>query len=117
MIRAIFFDFYGVWLPDIISAYLKEAEQHGPQTSDELVSLVNRYFHGETDIQTLAGRFKYALNRPDIEPEQFYLDASSVSPAIVDFMRELHEHFLKVGVLANLGQQEYKLLSDFNGAN
>ena len=29
-------------------------------------------------------------------------------------MRNLHGHFVKLGVLANLGQQEFKLLTDLN---
>lgn len=117
MIRAVFFDFYGVWLPDVFSEYLQEAHQHGPQASDELVSLTSQYFHGKVSLETLATGLRDNLNRPDITAEKLLLDANSVSPAIVSFMRELHEHFLKLGVLANLGVQEYKLLNDFNDAN
>jgi hypothetical protein len=96
MIRAVFFDFYGVWLPDIFSQYLAEAQPMGPQVTDELVSLLNRYYHGEVSLEDLAGGFKFKMNRPDISADQLLLNASSVSPAIVTFMRELHEHFLKI---------------------
>lgn len=117
MIRAIFFDFYGVWLPDVFEEYLREAEALGPQVSDELVSKVSQYYHGKLSLGDLAGAFKYAMNRPDIDADRLLLDPHNISPALVGFMRELHEHFLKLGVLANLGVQEYKLLMDFNEAN
>lgn len=117
MIRAIFFDFYGVWLPDVFSEYLKEAEQQGPQVSDELVSLVSQYYHGKVSLGTLANSFRDRLNRPDITADALLLDQRNISPAIVSFMREMHEHFLKLGVLANLGVQEYKLLVDFNNTH
>lgn len=117
MIRAVFFDFYGVWLPDIFSTYLAEAEQHGQQAVAELESAVNQYFHGQIDVNEIAGQFRYKLSRMDIESSQFLLDEHSISPAIVDFMRELHGHFVKLGVLANLGTQELELLQAFNERN
>lgn len=117
MIRAIFFDFYGVWLPDVFAEYLAEAQQLGPQVSDELVSAVSQYYHGEMSLSDLAGKFKFAMDRPDIDAEKLLLDQRNISPAIVSFMRELHEHFVKLGILANLGVQEYKLLEDFNATN
>lgn len=117
MIRAIFFDFYGVWLPDVFAEYLAEAQQLGPQVSDDLVSSVNLYYHGEMSLNDLAGKFKFHMNRSDIDSDKLLLDQRNISPAIVSFMRELHEHFVKLGVLANLGVQEYKLLEDFNATN
>lgn len=117
MIRAVLFDFYGVWLPDVFFNYLSEAEQHGQQAVAELESIVNQYFHGQLNVSDVAGHFRYKLSRMDIESSQFILDEHSISPAIVDFMRELHGHFVKLGVLANLGTQELKLLQDFNTRN
>jgi FMN phosphatase YigB (HAD superfamily) len=117
MIRAVFFDFYGVWLPDIFSNYLAEAQQNGPQAVAELEQAVDQYFHGLTDIQEVAGKFRFKMSRLDIEASQFLLDERSISPAIVDFMRELHGHFVKLGVLANLGSQELQILNSFNQRN
>jgi hypothetical protein len=45
------------------------------------------------------------------------LNESSISPTIVDFIRNLHGHFVKIGILANLGNQEYELLKTFNEHN
>lgn len=117
MIRAVLFDFYGVWLPDIFNNYLGEAQQSGPQAVSELEQVVSQYFHGLTDIQEVAGKFRFKMSRLDIEASQFLLDERSISPAIVDFMRELHGHFVKLGVLANLGNQELKILNSFNERN
>ena len=79
--------------------------------------VINKYFHGLATVDEVAGAFRYKMGRMDIDTSQFVLNASSISPAIVDFMRELHGHFVKLGVLANLGTQEYQLLNDFNNQN
>jgi FMN phosphatase YigB (HAD superfamily) len=117
MIRAVLFDFYGVWLPDIFSTYMGEAQQHGPEAVAELEQAINQYFHGMIDVQEIAGKFRFKLSRLDIEASQFVLDERSISPAIVDFMRELHGHFVKLGVLANMGTQELRILNSFNERN
>jgi FMN phosphatase YigB (HAD superfamily) len=114
MIRAIFFDFYGVWVPDRFAEYLRQAEQHGPVITNELQGVVGRYFQGKATPAEVAESFQLKLNRPDIDAEQFTLLEPDIAPEVGDFMRELHGHFVKLGVLANLGIQEYRLLNSFN---
>lgn len=117
MIRAIFFDFYGVWVPNRFSEYLAQAEQHGPEVVNELATVVSRYFQGEATPAEVADSFRFKLSRPDIDTEQFTLQESDISPVVTDFMRDLHGHFVKLGILANLGVQEYDLLTSFNKHN
>ncbi|HEY5442493.1 MAG TPA: hypothetical protein VIJ68_03065 [Candidatus Saccharimonadales bacterium] len=117
MIRAIFFDFYGVWTPDVISQYLALAQQQGPQAVAELEHIVDQYFHGLVNVEYLADAFRFKLSRPDIDASQLTLREEAVFPVIVDFMRDLHGHFVKLGILANLGTQEYQLLNNFNTHN
>lgn len=114
MIRAILFDFYGVWVPDRFSEYLSQAEELGPVVENELQGVVGRYFQGRAMPAEVAQAFSTRLNQPDIDVEQFTLLESDISPAVGDFMRELHGHFVKLGVLANLGVQENQLLNSFN---
>lgn len=114
MIRAIFFDFYGVWVPDRFSEYLAQAEGFGPVIANDLQGVVGRYFQGKLTPSDVAREFQIKLARPDIDSEQFTLLESDIAPAVGDFMRELHGHFVKLGVLANLGAQEYQLLDSFN---
>jgi FMN phosphatase YigB (HAD superfamily) len=117
MIRAIFFDFYGVWTPDTFSEYLGLAQQMGPKVAGELEYIVNQYFHGQVNAKYVADAFRFKLSRPDIDSSQFTLSEEAVFPAIVEFMRNLHGHFVKLGILANLGVQEYQLLTSFNTHN
>ena len=117
MIRAIFFDFYGVWVPDRFSEYLKQAEQFGPVITNDLQGVVGRYFQGQATPQEVAENFQLKLHRPDITAEQFTLLESDIAPEVGDFMRDLHSHFVKLGVLADLGVQEYQLLTNFNNHN
>jgi FMN phosphatase YigB (HAD superfamily) len=117
MIRAIFFDFYGVWLPDIFSNYLVLAQREGPKVTGELAAVVEKYFQGEVTISYIADSFRFKLSRPDIDTSQFELKETDISPAVADFMRNLHGHFVKLGVLANLGTQEYELLTSYNDHN
>ncbi|HVV66748.1 MAG TPA: hypothetical protein VHB72_01600 [Candidatus Saccharimonadales bacterium] len=117
MIRAVFFDFYSVWTPDVFSEHLEEARRLGPAYSDELESIVAEYFSGKITAADVAEAFRVKLNRPDIDTNEFTINESDISPAVGDFMRSLHGHFLKLGVLANLGAQEYNLLVNFNNHN
>ncbi|HEY5152748.1 MAG TPA: hypothetical protein VII55_02125 [Candidatus Saccharimonadales bacterium] len=114
MIRAIFFDFYSVWVPDIFSEYLALAEQHGPQVVADLADVVDKYFHGLVSTEYVADTFRFKLSRPDIDTSLFTLKEQDISPAVFDFLRNLHGHFVKLGVLANLGVQEYEILTNFN---
>lgn len=117
MIRAVFFDFYSVWTPDKFSLYLAMAEQNGPEVYKELSDIVEDYYHGKIDITYLTDSFSMKLGHADINVNQFKLQESDISPDIVDFMRNLHGHFLKLGVLANLGVQEFQLLNNYNEHN
>jgi FMN phosphatase YigB (HAD superfamily) len=117
MIRAVFFDFYSVWTPDRLSYYLACAQLIGPDIYKELTDVTEKYNQGDMSIDDLTSTFRYKLGAKDIGPDSFRLNAGSISPSITDFMRSLHGHFVKVGVLANLGQQEYAILKQFNDAN
>lgn len=117
MIRAIFFDFYSVWTPDKISYYLATAEQIGPSVHKDLTDLVEQYYHGKVDITVVADSFKTRLGHDDISMSQFRLEEQDISPQIVKFMQNLHGHFFKIGILANLGKQEIDLLNNFNEHN
>jgi len=114
VIRAVFFDFYGVWTPDVFAQYLQLAEQYGTEVAGPLNVLVSKYFHGMSTPEEVANTFRFKLSRPEIDAAEFTLNENSISPALIDFMRSLHGHFLKLGVLANLGTQEYALLSGLN---
>lgn len=117
MIRAVFFDFFSVWTPDKLSYYLASAQQNGPEVYKELSDLVEGYYHGQVELTYLADVFRVKLGHQDISINQFKLVEADISPDIINFMRELHGHFLKLGILANLGRQEYELLKSFNDHN
>jgi FMN phosphatase YigB (HAD superfamily) len=117
MVRAIFFDFYSVWTPDKFSYYLANAQLSGPEVSKELYDTIEQYYHGQIDVDYLAGAIRYKLGHPDVTAEALYLSEANVSPDIANLIRALHGHFIKIGILANLGAQEAKLLNDFNQRN
>ena len=54
MVRAIFFDFYSVWLPDTIANLLSEATAISPEVGAEMTKMVDHYYHGTVTIQQLA---------------------------------------------------------------
>jgi FMN phosphatase YigB (HAD superfamily) len=117
MIRAIFFDFYGVWTPDKFAYFLANAELNGPEVYKDLYDQVELYHQGVLNVEQIADILRIKLGHPDITAKQFALDESSISPDIVNFIRDLHAHFLKIGILGNLGNQEYTLLKQFNEHN
>src|SRR5579884_2643077 len=117
MIRAIFFDFYTVWTPDKLSYYLAAAQLSGPQVYKEVSDIIESYYLGKVNIEQLADTLRVRLGHQDIPDKVFRLSEQDIAPQIIDFMRELHAHFLKLGVLANLGNQELQILNDFNKHN
>jgi hypothetical protein len=114
MTGAIFFDFYSVWRPDLISEYLESAKALEPEVTEQLAVLVQRYYQGNVTITQLADNFRVRLGNPSIDAKQLRLHETDISPVVVDFMRSLHGHFVKLGVLANLGRMELDLLNNFN---
>src|SRR4051812_18359150 len=100
MIRAVFFDFYSVWAPDNLAEYLAEAQQLGFETADGVQQAFQDYYMGAIDINRLIDTIRFKLNRPDLDARQFVLRDSDISPKVVEFMRGLHAHFAKLGVLA-----------------
>lgn len=114
MVRAIFFDFYSVWAPDKFQEYLNDAKSLGEEEHADLTELVDKYYHGEIKLDYLAGVFRYKFGRVDIDKVSLTLHETDISPKIVSLMRGLHGHFLKLGVLANLGIMELELLQHFN---
>jgi FMN phosphatase YigB (HAD superfamily) len=117
MIRAVFFDFYSVWAPDRFSYYLANAQLNGPEVFKSLYDSLEQYYHGQLDVDQIAETFRYKLGHPDITSSALTLSEASISPEIVNFMRSLHSHFLKIGMLANLGAQEDKIIRAFNDHN
>jgi len=117
VIRAVFFDFYSVWTPDKFSYYLASAEMISPEVSKAVFDELERYYHGQVDVSTIAEFMRMKLGRSDIAVDQLLLSEASISGGIVNFIRELHGHFLKVGILANLGTQELNILNSFNVHN
>lgn len=117
MIRAIFFDFYSVWTPDKFSYYLANAQLNSPEVYKKLYDIIEKYYHGEVDINYVADAIRVNLGHQDVTAEIFKLSETSISPEITNFIRELHAHFIKIGILANLGHQEYELLNNFNEHN
>lgn len=116
MVRAIFFDFYSVWAPDKIEEYLQDASVHGPQKSINLRPLIQQYYHGMISLADLASALSSNLGRPDITETSLTFSESDISPAVANLMRVLHGHFVKLGILGNLGRMELELLNNFNAS-
>ncbi len=114
MIRAVIFDFYSVWTPDKLTEYTLLAEKQNPMIAQKLQQIVQQYYLGITEIDYVSDSFRYNLNTTALPPDLFKLNNTDIAPALIDFMRYLHSHFLKLGVLANIGKQEYAILSDLN---
>lgn len=110
MLRAIFFDFYGVWVPDLFMDIILDTKRSDEELSQELQKLLNQYYVGLTSLENLVGSFKVRLNRPDLDVASFELQESHISPEAIQFIQFLHSHFIKVGILASVGQPESKLL-------
>lgn len=114
MIRAIYFDFYSVWAPEKFPKYLAMAEQKEPDIAHDIEEAIKKYNFGMADPEFMANTFKFKLDLSNVEPSEFEIREADISQALIDFIRGLHAHFLKIGVFANLGKQEYSLLQTLN---
>ena len=114
MVRAIFFDFYSVWLPDTLQELLDQATALGPEERAVLAQLVDHYYHGVVGMGKVADTFRYKLQRTEIDENVLTLRERDISPNMISFMRALHGHFVKLGILGNLGTTEWNLLKTFN---
>lgn len=117
MVRAIFFDFYGVWTPDPFIPAFRQALQQYPDSLPQIHEILQKYYLGHGDAEFIASSLRFKFNMPDADAKQFTLPNAEVAPALIEFFHALHAHFLKVGVLGNIGQQELEFLQKFNDKN
>jgi FMN phosphatase YigB (HAD superfamily) len=112
MFRAIIFDFYGVWAPDNFALYIDRAAKITPESAAAVNESIQKYFQGLIEIQEVIDgiRYKFHMVGVDINAEDLRLDARNMTPEIIKFLQYLHGHFIKVGILAKLGNQERSLL-------
>ncbi len=110
MLRGIFFDFYGVWAPDRFAESIAIAERANPALANEFREIVDKYFLGLIDLEFLTTNFRMKLGNPNIDVASFAPREADLLEGAVKFIQYLHTHFVKVGILANLGRLEYDLL-------
>lgn len=114
MIRAILFDFYGVWTTNNFTKYVTIARQKSPELALEIEETIKKFYFGIADAEYVANNFKFALDDKSIRTEEFMLAELNISPELTNFLQTLHGHFIKLGLVANLGNHEYELLKTYN---
>lgn len=114
MLRAIFFDFYGVWVPDQFNQLISDTAKYEPGIADELQRFTEQYYVGHINLEGLVNNIKLKLNKPGLVVSDFELHESSISSEAIKFIQYLHGHFVKVGILAKLGQREYEILHNLD---
>lgn len=116
MYRAIVFDFYSVWAPDRFALFIERAQRANPALTAELRELFQQYFNGMIEIQQVVDSIRYKFKTYGLacNPEELVLQERNVSEEIIHFIQYLHGHFLKVGVLADLGHQERAILENIH---
>jgi hypothetical protein len=117
MIKAIFFDFHTVWKPDRLAYYLAMAEQYGPEVYETLYEIVERYYHGAVQLDYVCDAIRIRLGQPNITADEFRTTEADIAPAIIKLVQNLRGQFIKVGILANLGADEFDLLAKYTLAN
>jgi FMN phosphatase YigB (HAD superfamily) len=114
MIRAILFDFYSVWTPDVFHQLMYRETQQDPAAVPELEEIVKKYYLGLASIDATENAFRRVSGQFAPSIEVFDLQTENISTQLVDITRYLHSHFLKVGMLANIGWRDYELLRELN---
>jgi FMN phosphatase YigB (HAD superfamily) len=117
MIKAIFFDFHTVWKPDRLAYYLAMAEQYGPEVYESLYEIVEKYYHGAVQLEYVCDAIRIRLGQADVTVDQFKTTEADIAPSIVKLIQNLRAQYIKVGILANLGADEFDLLAKYTLAN
>lgn len=114
MYRAIIFDFYSVWGPDRLSTYTQQLAAIDQAAGETFTAQVASYYAGMSEIQELIDSlsFKFRTLGQTIDPADLLLPQSAIAPQAIQFIQSLHGHFLKVGIVANLGRQERSILEN-----
>lgn len=112
MYRAVLFDFYSVWGPDRLVEYHRQLSELDAAAGETVAQQIQQYYAGLSDMQEIVDslRFKFKVLGKAVEPTDLLMGEENISPQIIQFIQYLHGHFLKVGVLANLGKQERQIL-------
>lgn len=113
MIRALIFDFYSVWVPDKFEPLVATAYSQSQVVGEQAREALRQYYSGSIELEHLVEFFRVSSGA-DISVADFRLDTKDISPKIIDFFRTLHLHFFKLGVVGNMGRQEYDLLLDID---
>lgn len=114
MIRAVLFDFYGIWVEEKFNSYLALAQQQNPEFAKEFGEIIHRYFLGLVTEEAVVNSLKFGLDMRDIDEGEFTISEDKIPSELIDLIRELHSHFLKVGIMANLGTQELDLIKSLD---
>lgn len=114
MIRAVLFDFYSVWTPDVFHRLAYEASQQEPAVAPKLEEITKKYYLGLANTEATINAFRRMSGQFAPSAELFELEKENISTQLVDVTRYLHSHFLKVGILANIGWRDHELLNDLN---
>ncbi len=114
MIRAVLFDFYGVWTPDIFGKLATLAAEKDPSLLPELKEVEKKYFLGLSGIEATINSCRRVLKQLAPPVELFNLDTQAITTQLVEATHFLHSHFLKVSMMADVGWREYELLKDLN---
>ncbi len=114
MIRAVIFDFYSVVIPDVFENFEKELLSKDEQSASKIQKQLDDYFMGLSTFEYLTGALEYISGNEKSLTENFKLFESDIPEIFIKLVEALHMHFLKVSIIANIGEQEISLLSNFN---
>lgn len=114
MIRAVIFDFYSVIVPDVFEAFEKKVLEEDEDASSKIKKQVDNYYMGLSTFEYLIGALEYISGNEEELTKYFRLTDSDIPPIFIEIVKALHLHFMKVGILGNMGEQEIDLLTKFN---
>ncbi len=117
MIKAVIFDFYSVFRPDLFEDFIQQAKNFSFDESGRVIDELNNYYLGISDINDLTDAIHIIFKSKEIKTTQLIMDKLTIPESFINLTHKLHTHFIKIGIAGNIGKQEIKFLNRFNEQN
>ncbi len=103
MIKAVIFDFYGVFVVDGSRILIERARKINESIAKELENVMKQHSYGLVDIDYVKDSFKIKLGLPDEEISDYFSSSKKLDERVIQFVGSLRAKSLKTGLLSNTG--------------
>lgn len=115
MIKAVVFDFFGVFVPDSDKAVIDDVGSQNVQEGKLLADTMTQNDMNELPLLKVAEVFTSISRRPQAEIDFIFFGKKEIDPNVVRTIQELRDKGYKTGMLSNAGPEILQQYFDDQG--